>query len=393
MQWENLFAARTSAMKRNTIREFLKLANKPGMISFAGGLPAKELLPVEAVADCVATVMKRAGSAALQYGETQGVAELREWVAASLSSDLDKDNIVIVSGAQQALDLVGRVLLDRNDAVAVENPTYLAALSAWHPLGAKLLGIKGDEHGMDITALESTLRTKPKFVYVVPNFQNPQGTTLALPRRKRMIELLKVHDVPLIEDDPYRELRYEGDDLPSVLTLQPDAPSGRVLYIGTVSKSLAPGFRIGWIAGPKPVIDKLVLAKQSMDLHTSTFNQYVVLELLRRADFSDQLLRLQQAYRERRNAMLQALDEYFPRAITWSRPEGGMFVLARLPEGIAAKDLLPKAIDQKVMFVPGDDFHVDGGGQNTFRLNFTRHQPNEIREGISRLGQVISREI
>jgi 2-aminoadipate transaminase len=199
--------------------------------------------------------------------------------------------------------------------------------------------------------------------------------------------------VPLIEDDPYRELRYEGDDLPSVLTLQPDAPSGRVLYIGTVSKSLAPGFRIGWIAGPKPVIDKLVLAKQSMDLHTSTFNQYVVLELLRRADFSDQLLRLQQAYRERRNAMLQALDEYFPRAITWSRPEGGMFVLARLPEGIAAKDLLPKAIDQKVMFVPGDDFHVDGGGQNTFRLNFTRHQPNEIREGISRLGQVISREI
>jgi 2-aminoadipate transaminase len=390
MQWDTLFAARTGSMKRNTIREFLKLANQPGMISFAGGLPAPEVLPADAMTGCVAAVVKRFGPSALQYGATEGVPELREWIAQNSSTPaatVQPENVLIVSGAQQGLDLLGRVLLDRDDQVVVENPTYLAALSAWMPLGVQFLGIQGDPGGVDVASLEVALRSRPKLAYIVPNFQNPQGTTLELSRRHRIADLLREHSVAMIEDDPYRELRFEGEDLPSLYSLQSNSDS--VIHVGTFSKALAPGFRVGWVIAPKVVIDKLALAKQAVDLHTSTFSQYVVLELIRSGTLRRGLDIIRRVYRERRDAMLEALPQYFPNEVTWSRPAGGMFLLARLPEGIDTTALAPKAVEQRVLFVPGADFHVDGTGQNTMRLNFTRHEPNSIREGIRRLGAVI----
>jgi 2-aminoadipate transaminase len=393
MQWDNLFASRAGTMKRSTIRQFLKLTNEPDMISFAGGLPAAELLPTDEVAECVGRVIKHFGSSALQYGATEGVSELRDWIAKAFSNEqlaIGRDNVLIVTGAQQGLDMIGRVFLDPGDTVAVENPTYLAALLAWRPLGVSFTGVRGDHDGMDMSHFEAVLHAKPKLAYVVPNFQNPQGTTLALNRRQQVADLLAHHRVPLIEDDPYRELRFEGADLPSIFSLQKDGAEGNTLYVGTFSKVVAPGLRVGWVMGPAVVLEKLLLAKQAMDLHTSTFNQYLVWEMLRSDNYQTRLAGLRESYRARRDAMLVALAEHFPAEVTWSRPDGGMFLFARLPERLGATDLLSAAINQRVIFVPGADFHVDGTGQNTMRLNFTRHGPDMIYEGIRRLGRIVT---
>ena len=362
------------------------------MISFAGGLPAAELLPTQEVVECVARVMKQFGSSALQYGATEGVSELRDWVARTFSTgnlQLSMDNVLIVSGAQQGLDMLGRVFLDAGDPVAVENPTYLAALLAWRPLGVNFVGVRGDHDGIDVSDFEAALRSKPKLTYIVPNFQNPQGTTLALDRRCAIAELLAHLGAPLIEDDPYRELRFEGADLPSIFSLQKNGADGNVIYVGTFSKVIAPGLRVGWVIGPIVVIEKLLLAKQAMDLHTSTFNQYLVSELLRSENYQARLARIRESYRERRDAMVVALTDHFPPEVTWSRPAGGMFLFVRLPERLTTADVLRRAIEQRVIFVPGADFHVDGTGHNTMRLNFTRHGPDLIYEGIRRLGLIV----
>ncbi|HWI57959.1 MAG TPA: PLP-dependent aminotransferase family protein, partial [Bacillota bacterium] len=379
-------------------RELLKLAAAPEMISFAGGLPAPELFPLEQVREAAAHVLQHCGSRALQYGETEGLADLRDWIAARFSSkglDVRRANVLIVSGGQQALDLIGRVFLDPGDQVVVENPTYLALLSAWRPLGVEFLPVQSDGSGICLDSLTRALEHRPKLVYCVPNFQNPQGTTLAADRRQPIVELARQHETVLVEDNPYGELRYDGESLPHLMEIasqSANVPSSG-LYVGTFSKILVPGLRVGWIIGPEPVIDKLVQCKQAADLHTSTFNQYLILELVRSGLLMHHLPKLQQAYRERRDAMLAALHKYFPSGITWTHPAGGMFLMVTLPAHMDARELLAWALKRNVAFVPGEEFHLHHAGRNTFRLNFTNATPARIHEGVRRLGETIGANI
>lgn len=398
MNWNSQFATRTQYAKRSAVRELLKLTAQPDMISFAGGLPATELFPVEKVKEAADLVLSEFGSQALQYGETEGIAPLRDWVAARFSRagrlTVRRENVLIVSGAQQGLDLIGRVLLNEGDQVIVENPTYLALLGAWRPLGVRFVGVPSDQNGMMVEALEPLLQQGAKLIYSIPTFQNPQGTTLSLERRHRLVELLRKYDVGLLEDNPYGELRYSGEALPHVFELdaQSDADGrlrSHVIYSGTFSKVLTPGLRIGWVVADEAVIDKLVMFKQGTDLHTSTLNQYITYTLARDGVIEQQLPRLQAAYRQRRDVMLAALARHFPAGVTWTQPDGGLFLMVTLPAHLNAADVLQAAIAHKVAFVPGEDFHLTGG-QNTFRLNFSNAQPDRIERGIEVLGQVLN---
>jgi 2-aminoadipate transaminase len=383
-------------MKRSAVRELLKLTRQPDMISFAGGLPAPELFPLEQIRDAANNVIRRNGAQALQYGETEGLAELRDWIAARFTTPsmaLTRSNVVITSGAQQALDLIGRVLLDPGDRVVAENPTYLALLSAWRPLGVEFLPVAADAEGADPDHLEMLLERGPKAAYLIPNFQNPTGATLSLPRRHAIVRSLRRAGVVVVEDDPYGELRYEGGSLPSLFSLDAEGSSnggGNVVYVGTFSKVLAPGLRLGWAVGPETVIDKMVQAKQATDLHTSTFNQQIAWELIRAGFLTQHLPVLREEYRQRRNAMLTALDEALPLGATWTRPDGGMFLMVRLPDGLDSKELLKQAIELKVAFVPGSEFYIDQSGDDTLRLNFTGVNSKQISEGIYRLGTALA---
>ncbi|MHB8523737.1 MAG: aminotransferase-like domain-containing protein [Limisphaerales bacterium] len=398
MNWTPHFAERTGQMRRSAVRELLKLTAQPGIISFAGGLPAPELFPIDRVRQATESVLVHQGRLALQYGETEGVAELRDWIAARFSGPnlvVKRTNVMIVSGAQQGLDLIGRVLLDPGDQVVVENPTYLAALSAWRPLGVEFVPVPSDEHGMRVEELEPVLQHRPKLVYTIPNFQNPQGSTLSLGRRVRLAELSHRYQAGLVEDNPYGDLRYSGEPLPDILDLDAKRGSnavdaGQVIYVGTFSKVLGPGLRVGWIIAPEVVIDKLVQAKQAADLCTSALAQYVTLELVSGGVLEQQISVLRTAYRERRDTMLAALEKHFPAGITWTRPEGGMFLMVSLPGDVGAGAVLQSALQRQVAFVPGNEFFVDGSGQNTMRLNFSRPAPAMIEEGIKRLGQVLA---
>jgi 2-aminoadipate transaminase len=381
MLWDKQLASRTAEMHRNTVREFLKLAAQPGMISFAGGLPAPELFPVQEIRVASETLLSRHGGKAMQYGETEGVPELRAWLAERYSVGIE--NVLITSGAQQALDLIGRVLLDTGDQVAVENPTYLALLGAWRPLGVQYSPVASDKDGLDVNGIPAD----SKLLYVIPNFQNPQGTTLSHARRIALAEKAQREQLIIVEDDPYAELRYEGDPLPSIFSLA-GGPDGPVIHVGTFSKVLAPGFRVGWIIADSALIERLVLAKQPMDLHTSTWNQYLALELVSSGFLPTHIKKLGAEYRTRRDAMLSALKEFMPPSIHWTHPKGGMFLFATLPAHISANELATEAIRHQVLIVPGADFHICGG-KNTFRLNFSNSPPQLIRSGIERLAQVL----
>ncbi len=387
MDWNKLLAGRTSLMRRSAVRELLRLVNRPGMISFAGGLPAPELFPVDEIRAAADRLLEKHGPVVLQYGETEGVAELRDWVAQSLSRPglaLSRDQVLITTGSQQGLDLIGRVLIDPDDKVAVENPTYLAALSAWRPWQPHLLPLACDDDGLTPEAITSLPSLRPKFLYTIPNFQNPTGVTLSLERRREMITAMAGSGTLIVEDDPYGELRYRGQALPGLLELA-GGPEPQLLRLGSFSKVLAPGLRVGFVVGPAVLIEKLALAKQALDLHTATFNQWLVLELLRNGVVDRNLPRLRAAYGERCSAMLDALEKNLAGAATWTRPEGGMFVFARLGKGVSARELLAKAVERGVAFVPGAEFHVDGTGEETLRLNFSHASPEKIREGIKRI--------
>jgi 2-aminoadipate transaminase len=391
--WSRLVARRTLRLKPSALRQLLKLTARPGMISFAGGLPAAELFPLDRVAEAAAAALKRTGGAALQYGETEGIAPLREWIARRYSTPamaLKPENVLITAGSQQVLDLVGRVFLDPRDRVLVENPTYLAALQAWRAYGASFLAATLDADGVDLDDFDRQLKKRPKMAYLMPNFHNPTGVTLAGDRRRQLMGLLPVGGLVLVEDNPYEELRYEGSPLPGLLELghPPDA-GGCVVRAGTFSKTLMPGLRLGWAIGPKEVIAQMAKTKQAVDLHTSTFNQYLALELLAAGYLEESLPALRTEYRRRRDTMLAALKEHLPPGCQWIKPEGGMFIFVTLPRRISAATLLPQAIARNVAFVPGQDFHLGGRGGNTLRLNFTKTPAPEIAEGIRRLGEVI----
>jgi len=401
MQWDSYFAKRTELTTRSTIRELLKYTIQPEVISFAGGLPAPELFPVERIRQATNTVLTQHGPEALQYSTTEGMPELRSFLAQRLSSEtlsVKPENILMCTGSQQALDLIARLFLNEHDRVILENPTYLGMLQTLKPYDLTYLPVTTDDDGMRIEALPELLRQQPKLMYVVPTYQNPQGTTLTKQRRLDLIHMLEPYPVPLVEDNPYSELCYTGEIEPSLMEL--DAQSlgirelnGRVIYTSTFSKILSPGLRVGWIAAPLPVIDKLVAVKQSTDLHTSTFVQYIINEVVRDGFLESHIAQLRTTYRQRRDIMLAAMEHYFPQEVSWSHPAGGLFLMVYLPQYIDAQELLQEALAYKVAFVPGVDFHVGNTGHNTFRLNFSHESPPMIEEGMKRLGQLLKNAI
>jgi 2-aminoadipate transaminase len=397
--WEYRYAHRTKQMGSSVIRELLKLTEEPDIISFAGGLPAPDVFPVKEFQEACNYVLEHFGAQALQYSTTEGYRPLREMIArhtSRYSVEISPDNILITSGSQQALDFIGRLFINRGDYIVVESPTYLGALQAWNAYGAQYIPVRTDENGMIVDELEAALRIGPKFIYVLPNFQNPSGATLSLERRKQLIELADKYGVPLIEDDPYGQLRYEGEHIPSLVMLDSQyrgknggTYSGNVIYLSTFSKLLAPGLRLAWVIAPEKVIRKLVMSKQAADLHTASFNQYVAYEVGKGGFLDEHVNVIRAVYKERRDVMLEMLEEMFPPEVSWTHPKGGMFLWGMMPENIDAAEVLKVAIERKVAFVPGESFHACGGGKNTMRLNFSYSSPDTIREGITRLGTTL----
>ncbi len=396
--WEYRYANRTQRMGSSIIRELLKWTEQPDIISFAGGLPAPEVFPVEEFKKACNTVLDEFGAQALQYSTTEGYRPLREMIARHTTRfgiDITPDNILITSGSQQALDFIGRVFINQGDHIVCESPTYLGALQAWNAYGAQYVSVPSDENGMIVDELEKALRVGPKFIYILPNFQNPAGSTLSLERRKRLVELADQYGVPIIEDDPYGQLRYEGEHLVSVVTLDSQyrgdngTYTGNVIYLSTFSKLLAPGIRLAWVVAPQQVIRKLVMAKQAADLHTATFNQIVAYEVGKGGFLDEHVKFICATYKERRDIMLETMDEVFPPEVHWTHPQGGMFLWGILPQGMDAAEVLKVAVEKKVAFVPGGSFHPNGGGENTMRLNFSFSSPEVIREGITRLGLLL----
>ncbi len=401
--WEYRYAHRTRQMGSSVIRELLKYAEQPEIISFAGGLPAPEVFPLKEFGEACTAVINEHGPQALQYGMTEGYLPLREMIARHATRymvEVTPDNIFITTGSQQALDFVGRVFLNRGDYIVVESPTYLGALQAWNAYGAQYIPVRMDENGMVVDDLEAALRYGPKFIYVLPNFQNPSGVTLSLERRKQIIELADKYGVPIIEDDPYGQLRYEGEHLPSLVHLDSEfrgrnggCYSGNVIYLSTFSKLLAPGLRLAWVIAPTEVVRKFVLTKQAADLCTPSFTQYVAYEVGKGGFLDEHVKVIRAVYKERRDVMLEMMDEMFPPEVHWTRPAGGMFLWGIMPEGVNAADVLKVALERKVAFVPGGAFHANGGGLNTMRINFSYCKPAVIREGITRLGQTLKEAI
>jgi 2-aminoadipate transaminase len=409
--WLSRYAVRTKAIKSSAIRELLKITQQPEVISFAGGLPASDQFPAERFEEACRKVMTQNPSQALQYGETEGYLPLREMIARHISRygiKAQAENVLITTGSQQALDLIGKLLINRGDRVLVEAPTYLGALQAFNAYGAEYASVPIDDDGLRTDLLEGPLRLGPKFMYVLPNFQNPGGTTLSQKRRHELVELANRYGIPIVEDDPYGQLRYEGEHLsPLVVLDRENVPHdggytlGNVIYLSTFSKTLAPGLRLGWVVAPPEVIAKLVQLKQGADLHTSTFAQVVAYEVARDNFLDQHVKRLRQVYRERRDVMLEALALHFPPEVTWTKPKGGLFLWVTLPAGMNAESLLREALKQNVAFVPGDSFFAPGNSSNHanqesnryFRLNFSHARPEEIREGIRRLSAAVKAQL
>jgi len=398
--WTHRFAQRTKGIKSSVIRELLKLTQRPEVISFAGGLPAPELFPSERFREACERVLAEKAACALQYGTTEGYAPLREMIAKNMARYgivASADNVLITSGSQQALDLIGKLLINPGDRVLVEAPTYLGALQAFNVYGAEYVSVPIDDDGLQTERLEEALRSGPKFMYILPNFQNPGGVTLTEGRRHHLVLLAERYGIPIIEDDPYGQLRYEGEHLPPLIVVDRENLRrddgyrlGNVIYLSTFSKTLAPGLRLGWIVAPPEVITKLVQLKQGADLHTSTFAQVVAYEVARDGFLDEHVRKIRQVYRERRDAMLAALEEFCPPQVAWTHPAGGLFLWATLPEDIDCNALFADALRQNVAFVPGDSFYATGDGNGChMRLNFSNAPPELIREGIRRLSIAI----
>jgi len=405
--WMSRYAQRTQGIRSSAIRELLKLTERPEVISFAGGLPASDVFPTDRLRAACRKVLEQQPHLALQYGATEGYEPLREMIARHIARygiKARSENVLITSGSQQALDLIGKLLLNAGDRVLVEAPTYLGALQAFSVYGAGYVSVPSDEDGLRSDLLEAPLRSGPKVMYVLPNFQNPGGTTLSEVRRHQLVLLADQYGIPIIEDDPYGQLRYEGEHLTPLVVLDRENlrrdsgySIGNVIYLSTFSKILAPGLRLGWIVAPPEVIGKLVQLKQGADLHTSTFVQMVAYEVAR-DNFLDQHVKLiRRVYRERRDVMLEALTRCFPPELTWTRPMGGLFLWVTLPQGMDAQRLFESALRENVAFVPGDSFYAPNGHQDDarrhLRLNFSAAQPDQIREGIRRLGVAVKRQL
>ena len=382
-------------LKRSEIRELLKVTRQPDMISFAGGLPGPETFPVKELEEISCQVLREKGSLALQYGPTEGETPFREEIAKLMQREkptIKPENILITAGSQQGLDIVSKVFLDPKDIVILELPSYIGGLQAFTAYRAKMIGVPQDDQGMRMDLLEKILKRlavkskKPKFIYVVPDFQNPSGVTMSLERRKRLLELAYEYEVPIVEDSPYKDLRYSGESVPSIYSLD---TQDQVMVLGTFSKILGPGLRLAWIMAPTVWMDRMVVAKQSMDLCSPTYTQLIAVEFMKRGLLPMQIEKIRKVYGRKLAIMLEALKKYMPRGVKWSSPEGGLFLWVKLPKNMSANELFPKAIENKVAYVVGTAFHCNGKGQCTMRLNFSFPSEQQIDEGIQRLAKMI----
>ncbi|GBG55655.1 aminotransferase [Sporomusaceae bacterium FL31] len=387
-----VFAKRMDVMKASEIREILKITQRPEVISFAGGLPAPELFPIEEMKQVARIVLEESGSQALQYSTTEGFAPLRQHIAQRMNNKfktcVHSDNILITSGSQQALDFSGKLFLNEGDIVLCESPTYLAAISAFKAYQPQFIEVPTDGDGMIIAELQQILERHDniKLVYVIPDFQNPTGRTWSIKRRQQFIAVMSQYDIPVIEDNPYGELRFEGEIPPSIKSLD---RKGIVIFVSTFSKTFCPGLRIGWIAADQNLIEKYVLIKQGADLHTSSISQREISKYLDLYDFDANIVKIVQVYRQRRNAIVEAMQNYFPDDIKFNRPQGGLFTWVELPKHFKAVELLQSCLQQDIAFVPGDSFFPNRIVENTFRLNYSNMPEERIFEGIQRLAKVI----
>ena len=395
--YKEILSDSAKGMKRSAIRELLKLTQKPEIISFAGGLPAKESFPLEQLQEICAEVIATDGAAACQYGSTEGVPELLEILAQRYRdqglSYVTKENITIITSSQQGLDTVGKIFLNRGDKYICELPSYLGALGAFNSYGGVGVGIPQDEQGMSAVELEKTLAEmkakgeKPKFIYLIPDFQNPAGMTMPEARRIEILNIAKKYEIMVVEDSPYRELRFSGK--PQRMLYDLDNGEGNVITLGTFSKIFMPGFRMGWVLAHPMVIDNFVKAKQSTDLCTSAFLQKITVKFFQKNYFDANVKNIVDMYRSKLEVMLGAFEKYMPEGVTWTRPEGGLFLFLTLPEGYDAEELFQIAIEKNVAFVLGTVFFVNGGGKNTMRINFSYMSEEMNIEGVKRLADAI----
>jgi 2-aminoadipate transaminase len=389
LQWQ--FSERAQQLQSSVIREILKVTVRPEVISFAGGLPSPATFPVERMRASHDKVLSAQGGVALQYGPSDGYLPLREWIAAFLSTDgarIVPEQVLMVSGSQQGLDLLGKVLIDEGSKVLVETPSYLGALQAFSVYGPRFESVPTDEHGL-LPQEVAPLADGARLLYALPNFQNPTGRTLPLERRIALVETCARLGLPLIEDDPYGALSYRGEPLPKMLSMNP----GGVVYMGSFSKVLTPGIRLGYVVGPAPLIHKMEQAKQAADLHTSQLTQMVVYETIKDGFLEQHIPTIRALYAAQCQAMLAALEEFFPASASWTRPEGGMFIWVTLPAHIDSMQLLNEAIARNIAFVPGAPFYANEVEHNTLRLSFVTVPPERIRAGVRELGELIAKKL
>jgi len=392
---QQVFSESAQNMKRSAIREILKLTQKPEVISFGGGLPSPESFPISEMKEIINELLDEDGPGALQYGATEGVPELRKILVKRYQEEglnIELDNLSITTSSQQGLYILGKIFLDKGDKIICGLPSYLGGISAFSTFGADMHGIPFDQQGMRSDKLEEKLQelqdqgTKPKFIYIIPDFQNPAGITMPEARRKEIIELARKHDVLIIEDSPYREIRFEGESQKTLFQLN---NQGQVITLGTFSKTFAPGFRLGWAIAHKEIIDKMVIAKQSMDLCTPTFTQKIAARAIKKGLFDENLKKTVAQYHSKRDNMLRAFREHMPEEVTWTEPEGGLFLFLSLPGHMDAEKLFHKAIEKNVAYVMGSVFHCDGSGKHTMRINFSYVPEDKAREGVKRLAEAI----
>lgn len=385
------YANRMNNIKASEIRELLKLTQKPEIISFAGGLPAPESFPVEEFIKVSKEVLEKSGTKALQYASTEGDPDLRKAITkrmAKLEVEVKPEDILVTSGSQQGLDFAAKIFINPGDIIVCESPTYLGAINAFKAYEPKFIEVSTDKDGMDMAELENVLKNNNnvKFIYVIPDFQNPSGKTWSIERRVRLIELANKYDVAIIEDNPYGELRFEGKILPAVKHFDTE---GRVAFLGTFSKILCPGLRLGWIAANPEMLNKFIMVKQGADLQSSTISQMEAAKFFELYDIEAHIQGIIDLYRVRRDLMMKTIEEEFPEGVTATYPEGGLFTWVVLPEYMNARELAIKALEQNVAYVPGGSFYPNGGNENTFRLNYSNMDEERIVEGIKRLGKVL----
>jgi len=385
------YAKRMDNIKASEIRELLKLTQQPNIISFAGGMPAPESFPIEELVKIGKDVLENTGTQALQYGPTEGYQPLRDAIAkrmAKVKVDVKAENILVTSGSQQGLDFAAKIFINPGDIIVCESPTYLGAINAFKAYEPKFIEVSTDKDGMNMEELEDVLKNNEniKFIYVIPDFQNPSGKTWSVERRIRLVELANKYNIGIIEDNPYGELRFEGEVLPAVKHFDTE---GRVAFLGTFSKILCPGLRLGWVAADKEFLSKFVLVKQGADLQSSTISQMEVAKFLEKYNIDEHIQRIIDIYKVRRDVMIKTMEEEFPEGVSFTYPEGGLFTWVVLPEYMNARELAVKALEQNVAYVPGGSFFPNGGNENTFRLNYSNMNEEKIVEGIKRLGKVI----